>query len=143
MAILAGPGPIQASHPEAAMADAATIAARYLASWNETDPERRRALLADLWTETGTYADPLMRGTGPEEIDRLIAAVQDRFPGHRFVLAGRPDGFGAPAESVVRFSWALGPEGGASLVEGTDVALVEGGRLSRVVGFLDKTPAGP
>ncbi|WP_407527305.1 nuclear transport factor 2 family protein [Methylobacterium oryzisoli] len=124
------------------MADAATIAARYLASWNETDPERRRALLAALWTETGTYADPLMRGTGPEEIGRLVAAVQERFPGHRFVLAGRPDGHGEPPRGFVRFSWALGPEGGESLVEGTDVALLDGGRLAQVVGFLDKVPAG-
>ena len=35
----------------------------------------------------------------------------------------------------------LGPDGGESVVEGTDFARIEGGRLKSVVGFLDKVPA--
>ena len=118
------------------MTDPAALAARYLATWNETDPARRRALLAETFTEGARYRDPLMAGEGHDGLDALISAVQARFPGLRFRLAGRPDGYG----DRLRFSWALGPEGGASLVEGTDVALVQGGRLSRVIGFLDKSP---
>jgi hypothetical protein len=37
------------------MTDAAQIANRYIAVWNETDPARRRALLDEGWTpEPGT-----------------------------------------------------------------------------------------
>ncbi|GJD48307.1 hypothetical protein OPKNFCMD_1024 [Methylobacterium crusticola] len=121
------------------MSDAATHAERYIAIWNETDPARRRALLAAAWTETGTYADPLMAGTGHAQIDGLVAAVQSRFPGMRFRLTGRPDGHG----DHLRFTWALGPEGGEGLVEGTDFATLEAGRLARVTGFLDRVPASP
>jgi hypothetical protein len=63
--------------------------------------------------------------------------VQARFPGHRFALDGAPDAHG----EHLRFSWALGPEGGEPLVKGTDIAVVEGGRLRSVVGFLDQVPA--
>ena len=76
------------------MTDAATIAHRYIALWNETNPQRRLTLMAELWTETGTYADPLMRGEGHDEIDALIAGVQGQFPGFRFAVVGQPDGHG-------------------------------------------------
>jgi hypothetical protein len=49
------------------MTDAAQIADRYIAVWNETDPARRRALLAEGWTENATYVDPLMAGEGHDE----------------------------------------------------------------------------
>lgn len=119
------------------MTDAATIANRYIALWNETDPQRRKALMADLWSETGSYVDPLMQGRGHDGIDALIAGVHARFPDFRFALAGRPDGYG----NQIRFSWRLGPEGGDGPIKGTDFATVEDGRLVSVIGFLDQVPA--
>jgi hypothetical protein len=99
-----------------------TLAQRYIDCWNATDPQRRRALLGTWWTEEAHYRDPLAQVQGTAQIDSLIAAVQQRFPG-------------------LRFAWQLGPEHGDSLVEGTDFAELEAGRLARVTGFLDKLPA--
>ena len=100
-------------------ADAQNIAERYIACWNERDPERRRALLAALWTEDATYLDPLMRAEGRGGIAALIEGVQTRFPGFRFALKGRADGHA----DRLRFSWGLGPDGGGeAAVEGTDFA---------------------
>ena len=48
--------------------DAASIATRYVALWNETDPDRRKALMTDLWSEVGTYRDPPMQGDGRSEV---------------------------------------------------------------------------
>ena len=117
------------------MTNAATIAHRYIALWNETDPQRRRILIAELWTETAAYADPLMRGEGRGEIDALIAGVQGQFPGYRFALVGQPDGDG----NQIRFSWELGREGHDAPIKGTDFATLEDGRLSQVIGFIDQT----
>ena len=75
------------------MTDPAAIANRYIALWNETDPARRRALLAEGWTENAAYLDPLAKGEGQDEISALIGAVQQRFPGFLFTLAGRADGY--------------------------------------------------
>ena len=119
------------------MTDAASIATRYIALWNETDPDRRKALLADLWAEAGTYRDPLMQGEGHDQIDALIAGVQGQFPDFRFTLMGQPDGYG----DQVRFSWQLGPAGSDGPIKGTDFATLENGRLTSVVGFLDQVPA--
>jgi hypothetical protein len=104
---------------------------------NETDLDRRKALLADLWSEAGTYRDPLMQGEGYDQIDALIAGVQGQFPGFRFALVGEPDGYG----DQVRFSWQLGPVGSDGPIKGTDFATLENGRLKSVVGFLDQVPA--
>ncbi len=64
--------------------------------------------------------------------------MQDRFPGWTFRLAGPVDAH----HDQLRFSWQLGPEGADAPVAGFDVALVDvDGRMTRVLGFLDRVPA--
>jgi hypothetical protein len=113
--------------------DATAIAERYIALWNEGDPSRRRRLIAQTWTEDARYVDPLMRGDGYGEIDAMIAAVQQRFPGHRFVLKGTPEGYA----DRIRFGWTLASDS-AVVAHGTDFGVVApDGRLRDVTGFLD------
>jgi hypothetical protein len=114
------------------------IIERYIASWNETDPARRRELVDALWAADGSYTDPLADVRGRDDIDAVIASVQAQFPGWVFTLAGPADGHHQQA----RFSWHLGPAGGEAIVIGFDVAVLdEAGRLRSVHGFLDKVPA--
>lgn len=122
---------------ENAMTDARTIAESYIAVWNETEASRRAALLETNWARQARYIDPVMRGDGREEIGQLIGAVHQRFPGFRFSLIGEPDGF----DGHVRFSWGLGPAGEDAIVKGSDVAVLEDGRIASVIGFLDEVPA--
>lgn len=120
------------------MTDALKIAEDYIAVWNEADEERRMALLSDNWSEGATYVDPVMAGTGHKEISALIGGVHARFPGFRFSLIGKPDGY----DGHVRFSWGLGPADAADQpIKGSDVATLQDGRLKSVVGFLDQVPA--
>jgi hypothetical protein len=112
----------------------------YIAAWNETDGERRRDLVARTFTPEAHYVDPLMQATGLAEIEAMIRAVQERFPGHRFRRTGKLDAH----NDRVRFSWELAPEGGPSFAGGTDFAVVAGdGRLRMVTGFIDHAPAHP
>lgn len=113
---------------------------RYIAAWNETDAERRRDLIAQTWTETASYIDPLMQAEGRAGIDAMIQGVQERFPGHRFRRTGEVDAY----QDRVRFSWELGPEGGAAVAGGTDFGVVAAGdRLQAVTGFLDQVQGAP
>lgn len=118
------------------MSDSAKIARIYISAWNETDPKRRKELVAESLTETASYVDPLMQGEGHAEIETMIGAVQERFPGFRFALQGPVDGYG----DRIRFSWVLGPESEADIIKGTDFAVLEEGRMKAVTGFLDKVP---
>ncbi|PWC37839.1 nuclear transport factor 2 family protein [Azospirillum sp. TSO35-2] len=118
--------------------DAAAIADRYIATWNETDPDRRRALIAAGWAEDASYLDPLAGVRGHAELNALIDAVQRQFPGLRFSLRGTAEGH----NDRLRFSWSLAPAGGAPVAGGTDFAvLAPDGRLLSVTGFLDHAPA--
>jgi len=115
----------------------AAVADAYIAAWNETDPQRRMRLLREHWAEDARYADPLMQGAGLAQIDALIAGVHARFADFRFTRTGTPDGHG----EHVRFAWTLGPAGAEAPIAGTDVLLLDAGRIRSVIGFLDRVPA--
>ena len=126
------------SHPTATP-DAVVEA--YVATWNETDPARRRAGLAVAWSETGIYRDPVMAGDGPAGIDAMLAGVQAKFPGFVLTRSSKVDAHGGPSGRYLRFTWSLGPAGGPSVVEGVDFCtLAPDGRLASVVGFIEKMP---
>jgi hypothetical protein len=105
----------------------------YIAAWNETDPERRRALVAETFSEDARYLDPLMSGEGQDGIAAMIGAAQAQFPDHRFELSYGPDAH----NDVVRFAWTLhGADG--PVANGVDFGTVaEDGRLRNVTGFLE------
>jgi hypothetical protein len=114
------------------------IVERYLAAWNETDAVKRRSLVDGLWAADASYTDPLADAHGRAEIDGLIGAVQQQFPGFVFTLGGAVDAH----HDQARFSWHLGPAGAAEpVVIGFDVAVLDGdGQIRSVYGFLDKVP---
>jgi SnoaL-like domain len=110
---------------------------RYFDCWNMTDQGERRKLIGEVWADEAEYIDPLAQARGHEAIDATIAAVQTQFPGWVFTLAGPVDAHHQQA----RFSWNLGPEGAEPHVVGSDVAVIDAdGRISTVLGFLDKVP---
>ncbi|MES2937842.1 MAG: nuclear transport factor 2 family protein [Pseudomonadota bacterium] len=115
------------------------IATRYLAAWNATDPQRRRALVREAFADGATYVDPMAEVAGHDGLDALIAGVQQHYPGAHFHLHGEPQGH----HDRVRFSWALTVNGVTGPVaHGTDVAVLAGdGRLHSVTGFLDNVAA--
>jgi hypothetical protein len=120
---------------EAEMDNLTELIDRYIATWNETDPDRRRALIAQTWTEDARYVDPVLEAEGPAGIDAMICGVLERFPGHRFRRTGDPDAH----HDRVRFAWELAPEGGPAIVKGIDFAVVTAGqRLQNVTGFFDQ-----
>jgi SnoaL-like domain len=110
---------------------------RYIACWNEGDPDKRRTLIGEVWAEDASYTDPLAEARGREQIDAVIAGAQAQFPGFTFTLAGPVDA----RHRQARFTWGLGPAGAEPVVEGFDVAVAgPDGRLATVLGFLDKVP---
>ncbi|NLE79684.1 MAG: nuclear transport factor 2 family protein [Rhodococcus sp.] len=114
------------------------LVVRYLETWNESDADKRRELIERHWSPDARYVDPLGEAVGPHAIDTMIAAVQDQFPGMRFSLAGPVDSHHRQA----RFGWNLGMPGSDPVIVGFDVAEHDAqGRLTSVLGFLDKVPS--
>ena len=120
----------------------------YIAIWNERDAKRRRALIAQTWSEDGSYVGPSREGVGHDAIDAMIAAAQQQSvlplpqgqsPGWRMSLASGID----IHHNYVRFSWTVGGTADAPLyTKGTVFAILAAdGRLKSVVGFTDAGPA--
>jgi hypothetical protein len=117
------------------MTDITTVVHNYIAMWNETTPEDRRAIIADTFADGASYLDPLQSGDGREGIDAMVAAAQKQFPGTRFELSDGPDAH----HDRVRFAWRLVADGdGTPIAGGVDFATVaDDGRLCEVTGFLE------
>jgi SnoaL-like domain len=112
---------------------------RYFAAWNESDPERRRDLVAKTWTQDGSYIDAHRQAVGHDAIDAMLARTQDQFPGYRVRLVSGIERH----NNLVRFSWAAGGTPEAPLyLGGTDfVTLADDSRFKTVSGFIDAAPA--
>src|SRR4051812_576429 len=121
------------------MADVSTVVDGYIAMWNETTPEARRAIIAATWSDDASYLDPLMSGEGAVGIDAMVAGAQQQFPGARFELTAGPDHH----HDRVRFAWRMLGGGDGELARGVDFATVaHDGRLRSVTGFLEPEAAG-
>jgi hypothetical protein len=119
------------------MSDFDTVVKQYLAMWNETDPDARRAIADGICAPDVTYVDPIAAVEGRDAFHALIGAAQGQFPGHVFSPGGPVDGH----HDQARFTWHLGLPGEDPLVIGFDVVvLAPDGRIRTVLGFLDKVP---
>lgn len=120
------------------MTDFPALAARYIDAWNESDADARERIVAEVWAEDARYVDPLVEATGRAQVAATIGAVQARFPGFEFRLSGPVDGH----HDQARFGWELGPAGEPAPIAGFDVVTTDGdGRMTSVLGFLDRVPA--
>ncbi len=105
--------------------------------FGETDPAKRRAAIAEIWTEDGLFVDPHGRGVGREALDGAVEQLHAQFPGFVFAAVGEPQAF----FEVGRLAWAHGPAGAPPKVTGVDVVTVRGGRIAALYTFIDP-PAG-
>lgn len=115
-----------------------SIVDAYFAMWNETDPQRRREIIATTWTEDASYVDPLFTADGHSALDALAAGAQQQFPGHRFRLTSPVD----MHHDRARWGWDLTGPDGEPVVVGVDYAVIApDGRLREITGFFDRAPA--
>lgn len=114
--------------------------ARYFEAWNAADPDALTKAVAAAWSAGGGYTDPLADVSGHEAIAAVIAAAHTQFPGFVFRPLGAVDGH----HDTARFSWELVSEAdGSAPVAGSDVIMLDDeGRITTVLGFLDRVPAG-
>jgi hypothetical protein len=103
----------------------------YCAAWNAPDPAASHRLLDRVWAEGGSYTDPTVHLVGQGELVAHIFRVQARRPGSRIVLTSNIDAH----HDVLRFNWKRINADRSVVVEGIDVALIEGNRIARMVGF--------
>ncbi|MFF7282317.1 nuclear transport factor 2 family protein [Streptomyces griseorubiginosus] len=111
--------------------DITTVVKKYIETWNIVDGDERRAAIAELFAENVEYVDPNVRAEGRAALDAYIAETQQQLPGSVFALASEV----STHHDLGRFTWQVGPAGGAPLAVGYDFIAVENGQVRRLYGF--------
>jgi hypothetical protein len=101
--------------------------------FGERDGARRRGVIAELYAEDVVFQDPEGLVRGRDAIDAKVAALLDGAPGLVFRLTGPVRVSG----DLGVLTWAFGPEDGAPVVSGTDIALITDCRITRLHTLLD------
>ena len=140
--------------PETRTRQAEQLADRYVALWNEADPERRRRLIAELWTENGSQilqppqemreiaASPgiglaaTLEARGHAELEARAATSYEHWVGSEGLnFRGRDDA--ERLGDVVKFHWeAVSPDGEVTAVGLVFLVLAADGRIERDYVFI-------
>jgi hypothetical protein len=108
-------------------------AERWMATWNEPDPDRRRQLAAVVFAGDGAhYSDPFIEAAGADAIADAVGALVAGFPGHHVERTSAVDRH----HGYFRFAWKLVGPAGEVVTVGLDAGTFDaGGRFGIVAGF--------
>ena len=139
---------------DTASSQAGELADRYVALWNEADPDRRRRMIAGLWTEDGTHilqppeeirevaARPgigmtaVLEARGYAEIEARAATAYEEWVGSQ-ELSFRRRADAERLHDVVKFHWeAIAKDGETFAVGLSFLVLAEDGRVRRDYTFV-------
>jgi SnoaL-like domain len=120
------------------MASLSTLLTRNLADvFGEHDPARRRAAIAEIFTEDCVFYDPSkVVYRGRDEIDRVAATIRATHPDFRYEPIAEPEELGNGG----RVQWVSGRPGEAPAYAGTDFIIARDGQISALYLFFDKLP---
>jgi hypothetical protein len=104
--------------------------------FGERDAQKRRKAIAQLWTEDCVFIDHSGKTRGRDALDRAIATLHERLPGYVFSELRPVD----LMPDSGRLAWTYGRPG-QETIKGVDVVLVQDGRISLMLTFLDEAPA--
>ncbi len=104
--------------------------------FGENDPARRRAAIAEIFTEDCVFYEPKGVHRGRDEIDRVAGAIKATHPDFRYQPIAEAEELG----NCGRIQWVSGPPGEAPAYAGTDFIIVRDGRIAAVYLFFDKLP---
>ena len=118
------------------MTETHALAEKYIALWNEPDPDRRRRMIAELWTEDGRHilqppqeireiaARPglaiaaILEARGHEEIEARATSAYEHWVGSEG-LSFRDRDDADRLGDVVRFHWEAVAKDGEVLLSGS------------------------
>jgi hypothetical protein len=126
----------KAQAPEATGANA-LMRANVASVFNERNSDRRRAALGQLYTEDAILYEPEAVAIGRDAISEAVGKLLASLPPD-VVFTVVADAVGH--NDAARLFWRAGPSGGPVAATGTDVALLEGGRIKRLYVFVDSAP---
>ncbi|GAA2509265.1 nuclear transport factor 2 family protein [Winogradskya humida] len=100
--------------------------------FGERDPEARAAAINEVFAENVTFTDPEEAVVGRAALNEKAQRLLDSAPGFVFSAAGEV----RVAGNLALLAWNFGPEGQPPVASGTDVSIVEDGRITALYTIL-------
>ena len=114
----------------------ALLFANLLKVFDERDASKRAATVEDTYTEDVIWYEPDRVIQGRAALNARASELQTQFPGFNF----RADGIMSVSQNVGVLRWHFGPEDKPDMLRGTDVMIVEGGKVKALWTTADKAP---
>jgi SnoaL-like domain len=105
--------------------------------FGEGDGTRRRAAIAELYTEDCELYVPPGKFVGREALDKFAGDLRATHPHFVYTPHGEPQ---ALQNAAGRLAWGSGPRGEAPEYTGLDVIIVRDGKIAALYAFLDSMP---
>ena len=105
--------------------------------FGEGDATRRRAAIAELYTEDCELYVPPGKFVGREALDKFAGDLRATHPHFVYTPRGEPQ---ALQNAAGRLAWGSGPRGEAPEYTGLDVVIVRDGKIAALYVFLDSIP---
>ena len=112
------------------------LQANLLAVFNERDATARLAAIKTTYTDDIVWYEDDRVNVGHAVLDARAAELLAESP--EFVF--QPDGSEVVARNLGVLNWQFGPTGTPDLIKGTDVILVEGGKVKALWTAVTKVP---
>lgn len=102
--------------------------------FGESDPDRRRAAVDDLYTEDAVFYDPKGFHRGRDAINDIAGKIRAMHPDFRYTPTRPPE---ALHDAAGRLQWISGRPGEPAAYAGTDFIVVRDGRIAALYLFFD------
>ncbi|HVI05948.1 MAG TPA: nuclear transport factor 2 family protein [Sphingomicrobium sp.] len=106
--------------------------------FGEIDPERRRAVIDEIFHEDAVFYEPGGIYRGRDEIHRIAGQVKAMHPNFRYQPLAAPEEIGNGG----RVRWVSGAPGKPPEYAGTDFIVARDGKIAAVYLFFDQLPQG-
>ncbi len=113
--------------------DADKIVKEHLSIWSETNKVEREASFGKLYTDNVKLIDPFFTSSGIEKLNGFISELQKNNPGYIFSLAGKV----VSHHNTIKFNWNFGSKSEPKKITGTDVLILENGRIKSLYVFIN------
>ena len=105
----------------------------HLATWSETNPEKRKKAIQNIYREDIEVIDPFFVISGRLNLDSYICELQNKYPGYIFSVSGPSDSH----HDIARLSWQFGPATKPNAITGQDIFVISESRINKLFVFLD------
>jgi SnoaL-like domain len=114
----------------------ALLSANLFSVFDEHDASKRATAVEDTYTEDIIWYEPDGVIQGRAALNARASEMQTQSPGFKF----RADGIMSVSQNIGVLRWYFGPEDKPDMIRGTDVIIVEGGKVKALWTSIDNAP---